>query len=227
MKAPHGGSVTVVGCTRFDFPDLRTPVQEEYFKLLFQQNVTAAGEAQARQKVPVRGHVELRWRVSLDADGAGPAGRPGAAHLHGHASHAQRHAPGLDAVSDSTLAVNVAVGGVPLDSARVTVYRADQEFASALTDAAGNVTLAVRPADLGTLTLTVTGFNCRPYQASVLAGASAYPALAGGASSSMTAARAVPPATGTGSGTQARRSPCTRCSGTTVVRLRPRCRARC
>jgi hypothetical protein len=179
MKAPNGGAVTVIGSTRYDFPTYGRQYKKEYFELLYQQGVTAIGETQARQKLPFAGLSNYdsvhRWtQMALVLLGdpelriftvtprtlsvAHPASMP---------------------VSDSTLTVNVAAGGVPFDSARVTLYRANHEFASALTNAAGNVTLAVRPDTLGTMTLTVTGFNCRPYRASVSLVAGAYPALAG------------------------------------------------
>ncbi len=179
MKAPNGGTVTVVGSTRYDFPTYGRQYKKEYFELLYQEDVTAVGEAQARQKLPF---------VSLSAyDGAHRWTQMslvllGDPELHIYTATPRTLSvvhPASMPVSDSTLAVNVAVDGVPLDSARVTVYRADHEFASALTDAAGNVTLAVRPDTLGALTLTVTGLNCRPYQASVSLVAGAYPALAG------------------------------------------------
>ena len=178
MKAPNGGAVTVIGSTRYDFPTYGRLYKKEYFKLLYQQNVNAVGEAQARQKLPFAGLSNYdgvhRWtQMALVLLGDPELRIYTATPRTLIVVH-----PGSMPVSDSTLAVNVAVGGVPLDGARVTVYRADHEFASALTDAAGNVTLAVRPDTLGALTLTVTGFNCRPYQASVSLVTAASPALA-------------------------------------------------
>ena len=178
MKAPGGGAVTVIGSTRFDFPTYGRQYKKEYFQLLYEQNVSAVGELHARQKLPFVSQAGYdgvhRWtQMALVL-----LGDP---ELHIYTDTPRTLSathPASMSLSDSTLAVNVAVGGLPLDSARVTVYRADEEFASALTDEAGNVTLAVRPAAIGTLTLTVTGYNCRPYQASVSLVASGYPALA-------------------------------------------------
>ncbi len=178
MKAPGGGAVTVIGSTRYDFPTYGRQYKKEYFKLLYQQGVTAIGETQARQKLPFAGLSNYdgvhRWtQMALIL-----LGDP---ELHVFTATPRTLSvahPASMPVSDSTLAVNVAVGGVPLDSARVTLYRADHEYASALTDEAGNVTLAVRPDTLGAMSLTVTGFNCRPYRSSVSLVAGAYPALA-------------------------------------------------
>jgi hypothetical protein len=179
MKAPNGGAVTVIGSTRYDFPTYGRQYKKEYFKLLYQQGVTAVGEAHARQKLPFAGLSNYdgvhRWtQMSLVLLGDPELRIYTATPRTLSVTH-----PASMPVSDSTLTLNVAVGGVPLDSARVTVFRADHEFASALTDAAGNVTLAVRPDTLGALALTVTGFNCRPYRATVSLLAGAYPVLAG------------------------------------------------
>lgn len=178
MKAPHGGAVTVIGSTRYDFPTYGRQYKAEYFKLLYQRGVTAIGEAQARQKLPFVGLSDYdgvhRWtQMALILLGDPELRIYTATPRTLSVVH-----PSSMPVSDSTLSVSVTVGGVPLDSARVTLYRANHEFASGLTGVAGSVTLPVRPDTLGSLTLTVTGFNCRPYQASVSLVAGAYPALA-------------------------------------------------
>lgn len=178
MKAPHGGTATVIGATRYDFPGYSRLYQVEYFKLLYQRDVNAVGEAQARQKLPFVAlsnydgvHRWMQMTMILLGD---PELRIYTATPR---TLSVTHSATMP-VSDSTLAVNVAVGGVPLDSARVTIYRANQEFSSTLTDAAGNATLAVRPDTLGGMTLTVTGLNCRPYQASITVVMGGAPALA-------------------------------------------------
>jgi hypothetical protein len=178
MKAHNGGAVTVIGSTRYDFPTYGRQYKKEYFELLYQHGVTAIGEAQARQKLPFVGLSNYdgvhRWtQMALIL-----LGDPELRIYTATPSTLSVTHPVSMPVSDSTLAVNVKVGGVPFDSARVTLYRENHEFASALTDAAGNVTLAVRPDTLGAMTLTVTGFDCRPYRASVSLVAGAYPALA-------------------------------------------------
>ena len=52
LKNPNGGSVTVIGSTRFDFPTAGRAYQQEYFRLFFDDSVSAVGELQARQKLP-------------------------------------------------------------------------------------------------------------------------------------------------------------------------------
>jgi len=177
MKAPGGGSVTNIGSTHYDFPTYGRYYQEEYFRLLFEDSVTAIGEAQARQKLPFVGNAgsdgAQRWtQMTLLL-----LGDP---ELHVYTNTPRTlnvtH-PGSLLVSDTTLAVHVETGGAPLYGARVTVYKPGNELQSALTNGGGNVTLPVRPDSLGVLTLTVTAFNCVPYQATLTIASSGLPAL--------------------------------------------------
>jgi hypothetical protein len=52
LKAANGGAVTSVGSTQLDFPYAGRLYEKEWFKLVFHDSVTAAGEAQAKQKLP-------------------------------------------------------------------------------------------------------------------------------------------------------------------------------
>jgi hypothetical protein len=178
MDNPNGGAVTVVGSTRFDFPTYGRQYQDTYFTLLYQGGVNAVGELQARQKLPYVGQSSTdgvhRWtQMTLillgDPELRIYTDTPGTLQV----TH-----PASMPVSDSTVTVHVAVGGVAFDSATVTVYRAGDLYASGLTDASGDLTLAVRPDSLGSLTITVTGYNCKPYQSAIAVVAGGAPALA-------------------------------------------------
>src|SRR3972149_176570 len=67
LNAPNGGAVTNIGSSRFDFPPVGRSLQEEYFRLMFEDSVTAVGEAQAKQKLPSVGNSVddsvQRWTV--------------------------------------------------------------------------------------------------------------------------------------------------------------------
>jgi len=178
LQAPNGGAVTNIGSTRFDFPTAGRAYQKEYFKLLYQDSVTAVGEAGSRQKLPFVGFSNYdgvnRWTQMTLLLLGDPELR---IYTSTPRTLSVTHAGSL-LVSDTTLAVHVAIGGVPLYGARVTLYKPGDELASVLTDGAGDVTLPVYPDTLGSFKLTVTGFNCRPYQATIAVTASARPALA-------------------------------------------------
>jgi uncharacterized repeat protein (TIGR01451 family) len=177
MKNPNGGAVTVVGSTRFDFPTYGRQYQQEYFRLLYQQNVTAIGELQARQKLPFVSMSNVdgvhRWTQMTLLLLGDPELR---LYTNTPRTLTVTHPSSLT-VSDTAMSVHVAIAGVPLDSARVTAYRADDEFSTGLTNASGDVILPVRPDTIGVVTLTVTGFNCKPYQAGISVVPSAAPAL--------------------------------------------------
>src|SRR5262245_3761041 len=167
MKASNGGAVSNVGSTRLDFPSTGRAYQREFFKLVFQDSVSAVGEAQGRQKLPFvpnsKNNNSQRWtQMTLlllgDPEMHLWTGKPRTLQVTKAASMP---------ASDTTFAVHVTIGGVPLYGARVTAYKAGDDYASALTDGAGNVTLDFRPDGAGTFTLTVTGYDCVPYQASV------------------------------------------------------------
>ncbi len=175
MKNPAGGAVTVVGSTRFDFPTAGRAYQQEYFRLFFEDSVSAIGELQARQKLPFVAFSFYdgvnRWTQLTLLE----LGDPELRMYNGAWRTLAVSAPGSFVLGDSLMAVSVTSGGNPVANARVTVYKAGDEFRTALTDAAGNVTLPFRPDSTGSYTLTVTAYSAKPFQATlnVTAGAAA------------------------------------------------------
>lgn len=178
LKAQNGGAVTNVGSTRFDFPTAGRAYQKEFFRLLYEDSVTAIGELQARQKLPFVGFSTFdgvhRWtQMTLlllgDPELRVYTGLPRTLNV----IH-----PGAIQASDSLFLVHVQTGGSPLPGARVTAYRPGDEFSTGLTDGAGNIVLPFRPDSIGSLTLTVTAFDARPYQSGIDIVAAAGPVLA-------------------------------------------------
>jgi hypothetical protein len=172
------GAVTNIGSTRFDFPTAGRHYQVEFFKLIYQQGITALGEAQAKQKLPfvpfssydgVNRWTEMTLLMLGDPELRLYTERPRTLTV----THA-----GSIPVTDTTFAVGVMNGGSPVVGARVTAYKAGEDYRIGTTNGSGNVTLNFRPGSTGTFTLTVTAFNCRPYQANVTVGAAAGARLA-------------------------------------------------
>ena len=175
MSAKNGGMASNIGSTNFDFPTAGRVYQDEYFQLLVQDSVTSVGEAQARQKLPyvpfsiydgVNRWTQMTLLLLGDPEMKIWTNTPRTLTV---------AAPASMPLSDSTIAVNVKIAGVNLANARVTAYRANTDFSTGTTDASGNVTLPFRPDTVGTLSLTVTAFNCRPYQANVSITSTALP----------------------------------------------------
>ncbi len=177
MQAPNGGSVTNIGSSRVDFPIVGQDFQQEYFRLVFEDSVNAVGEAQGRQKLPfvayAAGVNAYRWTVQAllllgDPELRIWTGPPRTLTV----SH-----PASLAANVTSMAVTVMVAGQPLRGALVTLYKPNDEYRIATTDAAGQAVLDFRPDDVGSVTLTVTGYDCRPYQAVVPVTAALAPVL--------------------------------------------------
>ncbi len=167
MKAPNGGTVSLVGSTRYDFPTTGQQYQEVFFQLLYQGGVSAVGELHAEQKTPFVGLSEYngthRWtQMTLVL-----LGDPELRIYTAAARTLAVSCPGTVTIGTASLPVHVATGGAALEGARVTAYRAGDVFATGLTDGNGDVTLEIQPESTGPLTVTVTGANCRPGQTTV------------------------------------------------------------
>ena len=164
LKNPNGGAVSVIGSTRFDFPTAGRAYQQEYFRLFFQDSVSAVGELQARQKLPFVAFSFYdgvnRWTQLTLLE----LGDPELRMYNGEWRGLSVSAPGSYVLGDSVLNVHVETGGLPLLGARVTAYKPGDDFRTALTNGSGNVALPFRPDSTGAFTLTVTAYNAKPFQ---------------------------------------------------------------
>lgn len=180
LRAANGGAVTNVGSTRFDFPTAGRAYQDEYFRLIYQDSVTSVGDLLARQKLPFIPFSSYdgvnRWtQMTLLM-----LGDPELRLWTCQPSLLTVTVPPSVSLSDSQVTVHVVKGGSPLYGARVTAYRAGDDFRTGTTNGSGDVTLPFRPDSIGSITVTVTAFNCRPFQSLVPIVASASPVLAEG-----------------------------------------------
>uniref|UniRef100_A0A832MJU2 T9SS type A sorting domain-containing protein n=1 Tax=Eiseniibacteriota bacterium TaxID=2212470 RepID=A0A832MJU2_UNCEI len=167
MKAPNGGAVTNIGSTNLDFPTAGRAYQTEYFRLMFQDSVTAVGKAQALAKVPFIGFSTYdgvnRWtQMTLillgDPELRMWTGTPRTLTV----SH-----PASIAAGDTQFTVHVSIGGTPLYGARVVAWKPGVEYRRLTTDGAGNVTVPFETDSAGSFFLTVTAFDARPYHVEV------------------------------------------------------------
>jgi len=168
MRCPTGGAVTNIGSTRLDYPKFSRGFQREYFRVLFEDSVTAVGEAQGRAKLPYVG-------VS-QSDGFGRIsqlellllGDPELRIFTGRPRELVVTAPDTIIAGEGEFTVSVLTAGVPLAGARVTAWMPGHEYRSALTDVSGLVTLPFHPDSVGPCSLTVTAFNARPERRSLI-----------------------------------------------------------
>jgi hypothetical protein len=177
LLCPTGGAVTNIGSTNFDFPSAGQVYEDEYFRLMFEDSVTAVGEAHARSKIPFLGYSTYdgvnRWTQFTLLMLGDPE-----LHVFTNTPRtlAVSHATTMSA-SDTVFTVHVQIGATPLYGARVTTYKAGMDYRVGTTDGAGNVTLGFRPDSVGSFKVTVTAFDCVPYQASVTLTAATPPVM--------------------------------------------------
>jgi hypothetical protein len=180
LLCPTGGAVTNIGSTHFDFPSAGQVYEDEYFRLVYQDSVTAVGEAHALSKLPFIGYSIYdgvnRWTQMTLLMLGDPELR-----LFTNAPRvlAVTHA-GTMSASDTAFAVHVQIGSQPLYGARVTAYKAGMDYRVGTTNGAGNVTLDFRPDTTGNFRLTVVAYDCIPYQATVTLTAPSPPTLSAG-----------------------------------------------
>jgi hypothetical protein len=177
ILSPTGGAVTNVGSTNFDFPSAGQVYEDEYFRLIYEDSLTAIGEAHARSKIPFIGYSTYdgvnRWTQFTLLMLGDPE-------LHVYTNTPRTLAVshlGTMSASDTTFLVHVQIGATPLYGARVTAYKAGMDYRVGTTDGAGNITLAFRPDSVGSFKVTVVAFDCIPYQASVTLTAATPPVM--------------------------------------------------
>ena len=177
---PNGGAVTNVGSTRFDFPTAGRAYQTEYFRLLFQDSVTAVGELTSRQKLPFVSFASFdgvqRWtQMTLLM-----LGDPELRLYRGTPRNLVVTHNATFALSDSQFTVTVTRNGQPVPNALVTLYKAGDELRSVVVNGSGVAVVPFRPDSLGTAKLTVTALDSRPYQVNLPVVSGSGPVLADG-----------------------------------------------
>ena len=155
---PNGGAIGVIGSTRLDFPSTGRSYQNEFYDLVHLQGVTRLGEAFALSKA-----LFVAFATQNNS------------HRWTQFSHIYLGDPSLDYRTDEPAALSVShdpafpLGGgtftvnAGVDSARVTLFKDGDAYATGLTDLAGNATLDFRPDETGTFTVGVTRHNAIPY----------------------------------------------------------------
>lgn len=164
MRAPLGGAVTSVGSTTLDYPTATRGYQKEYFRLIYQQGITAIGEVVAKHKLPFVAGALLDGVQRLTQLSFLLLGDPELRIFTARPRDLTVVAPATITAGDGALTVTVSETGTPLAGARVTAWMPGREYRSELTDGAGNVTLAFHPDTVGPCSLTVTAFNARPWR---------------------------------------------------------------
>ncbi len=160
---PNGGSVASVGSTRFDFPSTGWSYQNEFYRLVFQAGIHELGRAESDSKLPFiplssqdNTHRWTQFTQIYFGDPSMPIYTVSPAPL--AVSHSATHPLGT-----ANYSVSVLSGGNPVDSARVCINKANDEYVVGYTNASGNAVLSFVPDSTGTFQVTVVADNKIPY----------------------------------------------------------------
>jgi hypothetical protein len=165
LKNSDGGGVAFIGSTRISFAGTEfLEMQNEFYELVFQDSVTAVGEALALSKVPFIDiseseniHRWLMFSIVLLGDPELPIWRRAPQAI--SATHAGTYMEGR-----GNYAVQANVAGVPLTGATVALVKTGDAFALGQTAAGGSAVVPFNPATTGSFKVTVTRPGYRPYE---------------------------------------------------------------
>jgi len=159
MENPNGGAVSVIGANESAFPNAAASYMNEYYNLLFQQDVVHIGEAFARSRLPrtpnaVFDGVDLwtHFIYTLLGDPEMPLFTAQVDTM--DAFHVS--SVGLGAQS---ILVNVSSLGSPVDSAQVCLSKGTDDYVVGATNALGNVILDFTTESAGSISVVCTALN--------------------------------------------------------------------
>lgn len=172
----NGGSVASVGSTRYDFPTTGWSYQNEFYRLVFQENLREVGRADPESKLPFvplamsdNTHRWTQFTLIFFGDPSMPVYADAPQDL-----NVSR--PATLTLGAGTYTVSVSDAGGAVDSARVCLNKAGDEYVVGYTDPSGQATLAFVPDSTGTFEVTVVARDHVPWRgsATVVAPASPY-----------------------------------------------------
>ncbi len=173
LRNPVGGAVAVLGATRDSYPFSSWRYPDFYYRRLFQDGITQPGAALQALRLALAPISDVegssRWTYLIMNFLGDPlldlwAGPPRALAL---------EAPSAIATGWQEIEIGVTSGGLPLAGARVTLFKANEVWASGLTDVAGRCRLPAHPLSAGTLDLRVWAANAFAAEAAIAVGAPA------------------------------------------------------
>jgi hypothetical protein len=166
---PNGGAFAVTGSSRSAFPSASRPYLEEYYRLLFTQNVVQLGKLQTLSREPFTasayGETADRWTHFI----YNYLGDPELCIYQGAAKAYVVTKPGSASFGSNSIQISVTSGGAPADSAVVCLYKKGDDYEYAATGPSGTVTFpAFFCKSAGPIYVTVTGLDHGTYRDSIM-----------------------------------------------------------
>jgi hypothetical protein len=166
---PNGGAFAVTGASRSAFPSASRTYLDEYYQILFDQNVVQLGKLQTLSREPftpgATGETADRWTHYI----YNYLGDPELCIFQGSVKTYAVTKPSSAAFGSNNIQIHVTSGGVPPDSALVCLYKKGDDYAQASTDPSGDVTFPdFLCKSAGPIYVTVTGRNHARYADSIM-----------------------------------------------------------
>jgi hypothetical protein len=165
LENPNGGAASCVGANESAFPNAASYYMNEYYSLLYDEDVVHIGETFAKSRLPRTPFAEDADNVDLwthyiytllaDPEMAMWTDVPDTFNVF--------HVSNVD-LGTTQILVNVTAGGVPVDSAVVCLSKGLDDYQVATTNALGNVTIDFTCESPGSISVVVTGFNVTRHQ---------------------------------------------------------------
>ncbi len=166
---PGGGAFAVTGSSRSAFPSASRPYLDEYYRLLFAQDVVQLGKLQTLSREPFTGsaygETADRWTHFI----YNYLGDPELCIYQGSVKAYAVTKPGTAAFGSNSIQIGVTSGGAPADSAMVCLYKKGDDYAYAATGPSGTITFpGFLCKSAGPIYVTVTGLDHGTYRDSIM-----------------------------------------------------------
>ncbi|MCI0453297.1 MAG: C25 family cysteine peptidase, partial [Candidatus Latescibacteria bacterium] len=171
LANPNGGAVSVVGANESAYPLLSQPYMNEYYELVYNDDVVHIGDAVARSREP-RTPLAMtsdngdRWTHYIYTILADPEMSLWTAPV----QPLTVSYPSAVGFGTHSITVNVSDPGGPLANALVCLSKDDDDYEVGTTDAGGNVTLQMTAESAGGIAVNVTAFNRARHIGSITVG---------------------------------------------------------
>ena len=158
LQNPNGGSVISIGSARAAFPNTSNNYQQEFFDQLYCQGETRVGRLVALSRLPYLGSTQYNYVDRWTYENYSLLGDPSLPIWTGSPRELDISASSLQ-LGPNSVTVQVSSAGSPVEGAIVCLQRAEEDFATGLTDGSGQVVLDYLATAEGDVQLTVSGKN--------------------------------------------------------------------
>jgi hypothetical protein len=169
LENPNGGAASCVGANESAFPYTASYYMNEYYSLLFDDDVVHIGETFARSRLPRTVYAESGDNIDLwthyiytllaDPEMAMWTDVPDTLNVF-HVTNV--------GLGSTEILVNVTAEGVPVDSAVVCLMKGIDDYQYAATNSLGNVTIDFTCESPGSISVVATGFNVARHQSYIV-----------------------------------------------------------